>query len=63
MYPLRPTPTLIVDSWAFRLADPDGNLIGNNGFDLTVTDSTGKLTSITPPPGVEQVMAATAGDN
>ena len=57
MYPLTPTPTLIVDTWGFRLADPDGNLIGKQSS-VTVTDATGIVMPIPPTPGVERTVQA-----
>ena len=58
MYPLRPTPTLIVDTWGFRLADPDGNLIGK-AVDVTVFDgATGLPMALPPTPGIERIVQA-----
>jgi hypothetical protein len=61
MYPLLPPPTLIVDTWGFRLADPDGNLIGRVSS-LTVTDGTGVIMPVEPSPGIERSVQA-LGEN
>jgi hypothetical protein len=57
MYPLMPPPSLIVDTWGFRLADKDGNLIGR-GSSLTVTDGTGVVLPVEPDPGIERLVQA-----
>ena len=57
MYPLTPPPTLIVDAWAFRLADPDGNLIGKEDSIYT-RDTAGNVTGLAPPPGINRVVQA-----
>jgi hypothetical protein len=59
MYPLVPAPTLIVDTWGFRLADPDGNLIGRIS-DMTVTDGSGVIMPVAPAPGIERSVQALA---
>ena len=57
MYPLTPAPTLIVDTWGFRLADPDGNLIGKV-TSVTVTDASGTVLPAPPAPGIERTVQA-----
>jgi hypothetical protein len=57
MYPLTPAPTLIVDTWGFRLGDPDGNLIGKV-TSMTVTDQSGTPMPTPPTPGIERSVQA-----
>jgi hypothetical protein len=57
MYPLTPAPTLIVDTWGFRLGDKDGNLIGKVTA-MTVTDATGTPIPVPPAPGIERSVQA-----
>lgn len=60
MYPLRPPPTLIVDAWGFRLADPDGNLIGKQSG-VIVTGPDGKP-ALQDEPGTLRVQQAVNED-
>jgi hypothetical protein len=53
-----PRPTVIVDTWAFRLVDPQGNLIGRQEGVLVIDPTTGAVTSITPMPGVQRTVTA-----
>jgi hypothetical protein len=57
MYPLTPAPTLIVDTWGFRLADKDGNLIGRTSS-VTVTDGSGVVLPVEPGVGIERTVQA-----
>ena len=57
MRPLVPRPTMIVDAWAFRLADPDGNLIGRQES-IVIKDASGVITSLLPMPGIERLVSA-----
>jgi hypothetical protein len=57
MYPLTPAPTLIVDTWGFRLGDKDGNLIGKVAS-MTVTDASGTVLPTPPAPGIERSVQA-----
>jgi hypothetical protein len=61
MYPLTPAPTLIVDTWGFRLGDADGNLIGRTSS-VTVTDSSGTPLPVEPAPGIERSVQALADE-
>ena len=55
MRPLIPRPTLMVDAWAFRLADPDGNLIGRQPS-IEIKDATGAVVELQPLPGIERLQ-------
>jgi hypothetical protein len=57
MYSPQPTPTLIVDTWSFRLVDPDGNLIGKY-TDITTLNAAGVVIPLPPAPGVERMVQA-----
>jgi hypothetical protein len=57
MYPLTPAPTLIVDTWGFRLGDKDGNLIGRTSS-VTITDAAGTPIALPPAPGIERSVQA-----
>ena len=59
MKPALPPPYLIVDPWGFRLADPDGNLLGRQPGVIVTTDSTGAVTALTQPPGIIKLVEAT----
>lgn len=57
MYPLIPRPTLIVDTWGFRLVDPQGNYVGKQDA-IEVKDASGNIVSLTPMPGIERTVQA-----
>jgi len=52
-----PRPNLIVDTWGFRLVDPDGNHIGRQEGVL-VKDASGNVTDIQPMPGKFRTVTA-----
>jgi hypothetical protein len=54
MSPMLPPPTLIVDTWGFRLADPQGNLIGRQPG--AIIDTVNNV--VTLPPANESVVRA-----
>ena len=55
MKPLTPRPTLLVDPWGFRIADPDGNVLGKEDS-IYVTDPVTGSKSIVVPPGIERLV-------
>jgi hypothetical protein len=57
MQPLVPRLHLIVDTWGFRLVDPDGNLIGKQQG-IEIKDGIGNVIRIDPPPGIERLVRA-----